>query len=675
MSNEREKWIDNAKGISILLVIIGHVSGGLSGIWKFDFVYGIHLTMFFILSGFTIKRKKITLELLNKKFEHLMIPYFLTCMAVLLTDVINNYLISDTSIETISNIIGADLARSFFGSGAITNFGDVELGTRIGAIWFLPAIFFATFFFQLILNYYENRDDISGILSALIAAFGYISARFIWLPFSVQSGMMATFFIWIGYEIKKKKIISQLKWYHYIIAQLILLLGINTGYCNIGFVVAYINDWIISTLVGISGCILIYLISIKYKGRILEYVGRKSLLVLCVHLYTLETMGIHFNHLLDEYSLQGNTRAWVLIIIEILFAVGLTMIVDLSIGFLKQINIDFFNQKYNTSRDTTIDVLRGILIIMMLIGHFSINNNLRIIIYSCHMIAFVFFSGYFYNTSRGYSSNLKITIKNFLKPYIVFIFLDMILNFNNWNTSYLKESLVRYLLGMSFSKSILKGIASIGPVYFVLLLFVVRFIYVFIDEIKNEWGQWIAVLCISLFGYALGKMGYWLPWSIDVAMYCIIFYKLGLYFNKSGLIKFIKENSCIYFLLSPIWGYMIYIGGMEVATRNYGQYGITIIGSIIGVLTIYIFAEYINRNVFIIKELLGIFGKESIIILILHTLVDGKIKNIVSLRFDSNHFTFMFLVILIQLSLAMMFIWGKRIIKNTNEKFLFYGKQ
>ncbi len=42
MSNEREKWIDNAKGISMLLVIIGHVSDGLSGIWKFDFVYGIH---------------------------------------------------------------------------------------------------------------------------------------------------------------------------------------------------------------------------------------------------------------------------------------------------------------------------------------------------------------------------------------------------------------------------------------------------------------------------------------------------------------------------------------------------------------------------------------------------------------------------------------------------------
>ena len=47
----RETWIDNAKGIAILLVIIGHVSGGLKGLWDFNFVYGIHLVVFFLLSG------------------------------------------------------------------------------------------------------------------------------------------------------------------------------------------------------------------------------------------------------------------------------------------------------------------------------------------------------------------------------------------------------------------------------------------------------------------------------------------------------------------------------------------------------------------------------------------------------------------------------------------------
>ena len=240
-----------------------------------------------------------------------MIPYFFPCIAILVTDVINDYLISATSIETITTIIGIDLTRSFFASGAITNFGVVELGTRIGAIWFLPAIFFATVFFQFILQHYENRYDILGIFSVFIAALGYISARFIWLPFSIQAGMMATFFIWIGYTIKKKKIIYQLKWYHYIIAQLVLLLGIYAGYCNIDFVAAYTNDWIISLVLGISGCILIYLIAIKYKGKILEYIGKKSLLVLCAHLYDIETMGINFNQLLVEWYLKGNTRAWV----------------------------------------------------------------------------------------------------------------------------------------------------------------------------------------------------------------------------------------------------------------------------------------------------------------------------------------------------------------------------
>ena len=82
-----------------------------------------------------------------------------------------------------------------------------------------------------------------------------------------------------------------------------------------------------------------------------------------------------------------------------------------------------------------------------------------------------------------------------------------------------------------------------------------------------------------------------------------------------------------------------------------------------GVVTIYIFAEYINQNMSFLKKLLRIFGQESMVVLVLHTLLDSRIRNIVSLRFDSEHFTFMFLTILIQLSLAMIFIWGKRIIK------------
>ena len=50
-TSNREPWIDFAKGITLLLVIIGHtVSGVLSGA-----IYSFHMPLFFILSGITAK--------------------------------------------------------------------------------------------------------------------------------------------------------------------------------------------------------------------------------------------------------------------------------------------------------------------------------------------------------------------------------------------------------------------------------------------------------------------------------------------------------------------------------------------------------------------------------------------------------------------------------------------
>lgn len=55
----RIKWIDRAKGIAILLVILGHVSGSLEGSLNFKWVYGIHLVMFFLISGYLSRKKEI----------------------------------------------------------------------------------------------------------------------------------------------------------------------------------------------------------------------------------------------------------------------------------------------------------------------------------------------------------------------------------------------------------------------------------------------------------------------------------------------------------------------------------------------------------------------------------------------------------------------------------------
>ena len=182
----RQKWIDNAKGMAMLLVIFGHLWGGLSDRWNFEFVNGFHLVTFFLLSGYTLRKKELNAEYVSQKFSRLMKPYFFTCFAVMIFDLFNTRVfVKDSSIMTVTGIIFRDLLRSFYASGSYTAAGTVEMGTRIGAIWFFPAIFFALIIFQGLLHLTEDHRRL-GSYSLIVAAAGHLSARFVWLPFSIQ---------------------------------------------------------------------------------------------------------------------------------------------------------------------------------------------------------------------------------------------------------------------------------------------------------------------------------------------------------------------------------------------------------------------------------------------------------------------------------------------------------
>ena len=649
----RIRWIDNAKGIAILLIIIGHTSTKLSGFWNFQFVYGIHLVVFFLLSGYNFKKKTLTEEWINSKFKRLMVPYFYTCIAILFTDIINSILIhNDSSIISITNIIYRDLLRGFFGSGTYKVFGTIDLGTRIGAIWFLPALFFATLCFQYLLSIISD-DKKLGIISSAIALFGYISARFIWFPFSIQSAMMAVPFLWIGYEIKKHNILNNITWRHYILAQIILLLGIYYNYCGISFARANINDILISIPVGLSGCLLIYLISVIFhKGIILSYIGQISLTILCTHLYALETMNFYFNSILDWLHLSGNTRIWCYILVEITFAIGVALIIE----FLKKkISLKNRIEEIETPRDKSVDIAKGIFIILMIIGHLKIDASFRTFIYSCHMISFVLFSGYFFKANRSPALTIKRMGGAFLVPYLIFVIGTVLLAHNKWNLTYFKDIFIQYTLGMSFSKKLFSHIPSVGPVYFILMLFIIRLLYVELSHyLKSDLNKWAIIICISILGMLLGNKGYWLPWSIDIALYAMIYYQIGVCFQRYNILKRAANLPFFYFILTPIWVYMIYIGGMEIATRNYGQYGLTIIGSVSGVLIIYMLSSYIEKHLSFIAKPLSMVGEASVIIIIIHTMIRGQIERILALQFSRSNISFMILQILSQLILAII---------------------
>ena len=658
MPENREKWIDNAKGLAMLLVILGHVSGGLTGVIRFDFVYGIHLAMFFLLSGYTLKKKGLTRDYVTARFSRLMVPYFYTCAVITLTDLFNSYVLNhDASILTITNLIGKNLVRSFFASGAITSFGPVEIGTRIGAIWFLPAMFFAQLIVQFLLNRTED-DRIPGLWTAGIGLAAYLTARFLWLPFSVQSGMLASFFLWIGYEIRKHGVLSRLRWYHYLAAQICLLFGIAFGYCNIGFVAADLNDLFFSVPVGLSGCLLIYLISKgNKKGILLSYIGRISLTIMCVHLYALETMDGWVQLILDRAGLTGNQRVWAYIGIHILFACVIAAAIEVLKTWAARVRAQKASEhpaKLSESRrDPSVDIAKGIFICAMLIGHFAIDRTLRDIIYSCHMMAFVIFSGYFYKEGRPFGATVQRMTKTFLLPYAVFVAGVFLLDCSRWNPVYFAGGFKKYLLGMSCARKLFPDAESVGLVYFILMLFVTRVIYSCLAAAAaNRKQLTVAVVLISALGVILGKRGWWLPWSIDIACYSLVFYHLGRLGREKNVLEEIRKRNYVYFLLSPVWAYMIYAGSMEITVRNYGNYGLVVLGAISGTLLVYQLSSYIGRHIPLLAKVLGYLGSATVYIIVIHVLLGSAIENLVARRFDPDYVVFMIGTILLQLILA-----------------------
>ena len=78
MGTKRLDWIDIAKGIAIILVIVGHTVPNPSPLRHA--VFSFHMPVFFILAGYTF-RPKPWRELLSGSVSRLLVPYVILALA------------------------------------------------------------------------------------------------------------------------------------------------------------------------------------------------------------------------------------------------------------------------------------------------------------------------------------------------------------------------------------------------------------------------------------------------------------------------------------------------------------------------------------------------------------------------------------------------------------------
>ena len=185
----RIEWIDIAKGIGMILVIVGHTFA-----LGYSFpLYAFHMPLFFFISGLLFKDKKVsfvyyikskTITLIKPWFVILLIS-FLVCMAI-----------PQWRSELTLNAVLADLYTS--NTNVFKN----------SSLWYLVC-----FYFMLLIFYFVNKIEMTKVASIVfvVIAVGLLWMRelldlttlpFHRLPFKIDSALIALAFFSLAFYFK-----------------------------------------------------------------------------------------------------------------------------------------------------------------------------------------------------------------------------------------------------------------------------------------------------------------------------------------------------------------------------------------------------------------------------------------------------------------------------------------
>ena len=277
-TEERLNYIDCAKGIGILLVVITHHIKDFDSIiwWALSF----HMPLFFMISGllyeFNNKKQKFK-DVLTSGVKNLMWPFFTFSTIVILWWVVYSFIFKTQPEEPLTNII----------IRTITTYG-------FHALWFLPTLFLVSLTSK---SYKWNNRCLLLVGSIIVGClFSYITD-----PEKYDFGYWRYVFIYIGrfaialsfvelgrylYKIIKQ-INNKVLWIVLVVSMILSLLLYRENIL-VSMAFSRMGNPIIYYINAISGSLLVLLISKKISkfriGRMLCFWGKNSLITMALHM-------------------------------------------------------------------------------------------------------------------------------------------------------------------------------------------------------------------------------------------------------------------------------------------------------------------------------------------------------------------------------------------------------
>ena len=211
-AEQREVWLDALKGVGILLVILGHCSPAFM-----KYIYGFHMPLFFLISGYLYKGKQNIKTYSKRLIKRYIVPYFVLAFCMLIIETV-----LEKKIELIPHYI----------IGILYSRGSTQWMPMCSPLWFLTGLAIALFIFNLIMQ--VDRAWIRVFLIIICCGISYTLdvVQCFKLVWNIDTALMAVGFIGVGYlAAHKKKFIFENKW-----SVMLMLITII-----IGMVVIYFN--------------------------------------------------------------------------------------------------------------------------------------------------------------------------------------------------------------------------------------------------------------------------------------------------------------------------------------------------------------------------------------------------------------------------------------------------
>ena len=301
--NKRIGYIDIAKGLGILVIVLAHndLAGYHPTLHKF--IYAFHIPLFFFLSGMFFRPERSFGETLRRRFNTLLKPYLFTIFIIYLGE-------AAFSNMTFPNIIER-IGKSMYATGWYIDW--VQL-------WFIPHLFAVSLFAWAAWRVLFGRvkmDWARWLLMFAMLAVGVVTMPYFWpftapvigkelygLPFSLDLVFASGFFFLLGYEVNQKSLEN------FFASPLVLAASFGLLFAMIWFLPPVLDfntrtypSLAINTIEALLGIALILSLARNLErwsekvANVFRYFGRISLVILIFHVPIQETLFGKFSRL------------------------------------------------------------------------------------------------------------------------------------------------------------------------------------------------------------------------------------------------------------------------------------------------------------------------------------------------------------------------------------------